>query len=121
MVATALIKKPNYQSGKTSARVIQVFLNVDLRSGHAGLSQIAQKKKLKLKVLEDGQFVIFINRRQTGMKCYLSGNTVTYTKRDRISLETIRFLPECFGGDADLAYDAALEKALKSKLKSEQH
>lgn len=100
-------------------KIVQCFLDADLRGGHNFLSGIAKKYGLILGNLTDNQFVVFINRRQNMMKCFVAGNTITFTKRDRIDLLAIESLPQAFGYTGELSYDKALEISLKKRLKSE--
>lgn len=111
----ALIKNPN-QKNLGYPRIVQCFLNADLRGGHNWLKSIGMKFNLDLEKLNNNQFVVFINRRQTMMKCYVAGNTVAFTKRDRIDLNAIQSLPEAFGYADGLDYDKALEISLRERL-----
>lgn len=110
----ALTKKPSFS--KAGTRVIQVFLDADLRSGHLGLTTLAKKNGLEISSLMNGQFIVFINRKKTMMKCFVAGNTISHTKRDRIDLNAIRYLPQAFGSNGEISYDAALEKSLRDRL-----
>ncbi len=99
-----------------SPRVLQVFLNTDMRGGHNALILLGKSHGLDLPALQDSQAVIFINRKRTLMKIYVSGNTFSYTKRDVIDLDVIRHIPKAFGANKSFSYDAALEESLREKL-----
>lgn len=96
--------------------ILRVFLNADLRASHRGLTEFAKTKKLDLPNLEKNQFVVFINRSRTMMKCFVHGNTIAFTKRDRIELSVISRLPQAFGYSGELKYDNALREYLEKKL-----
>lgn len=110
-----LVKKPYINEQKTPY-IVQCFLNADLRGSHDSLSRVAKKNGLDTRLLTNNQFVVFINRRRNMMKCFVAGNTISFTKRDRIDLAAISKLPQAFGSTGDLNYDHALELALEERL-----
>lgn len=112
----ALVKKPKLKRNADYPYVLQVFLDADLRGAHNMLSQIAKKEGLDLPNLGPNQFVVFINKRRNMMKCYVHGNTIAHTKRERLELEAISKLPQSFGYDGELNYDLAVQKHLEEKL-----
>lgn len=98
-------------------KIYRCFFDVDLRNGHHGLSILAIKNKINIKLLDNGEFVVFINRRRNALKLFAANNTIAHYKQNHIiDLNTIRLLPTVFNG-TEIKYDAALEKALKAKLK----
>lgn len=95
------------------SKIVRVFPNADLRNGHLGLAKLARNHQ---SVLEDGNFLLFINRRQSAFKLFTS-NLVTHYRspRGRVMVEAIRYIPEAFNGtkfNFDKAIDLALTKAL---------
>ena len=98
-------------------RLISVFPNTDLRSGHAGLTKVALKAKRDVSKLEPGNFILFINRNQSAFKMFASNNMVVHYKspRGRIHIDAIQYLPACFNGEK-LNYNKALGMALEKTL-----
>lgn len=75
---------------------------------------------MDLESLEEGQYVVFINKRKTLMKVYVFGNTFSFTRRERIDLAALQYLPVAFGGkgfDFDLALKESLSERLITKKK----
>lgn len=98
--------------------IISVFPNADLRCSHLGLTIEARKKGKDPRTLDHGDFLLFINRRQSAMKLFGSNNTIIHHRaaRGRIELRTIQYIPQCFhAGKFD--YDKALGIVLEKKLK----
>lgn len=118
-------KQKSYLVANDRPTILQVFLNADLRGSHNHLIEIADKYKIKLPELGKNQAVIFINKKQTLMKCYVAGDTFSFTRRDRIDLNAIKHLPEAFGYSGEFDYDKALgirlEELMDRKKKKELH
>lgn len=104
-------------------KLISVFPNSDLRSSHRGLTLAAVKAKRKPpELLENGEFHLFLNRRQTAFKMLAANSTVVHYKSPRgsIDIRTIEYLPHCFNAgelDYDKALRIVLEKILRKKVK----
>lgn len=109
-VVRANRKKP------ANMRIIQCFVDADLRGSHKNLQKTALAYKLDLAELQENEAVIFINKKRTLMKCAVKGNTFSFTRRDHIDLEVVEYLPRYFGGDG-FDYDGALEESLNTRLK----
>lgn len=109
-----LVKKINREE-VSRPTILQVFLNADLRGSHNHLILIAKDHELELESLTPNQAVIFVNKRQTLMKCYVAGNTFSFTKRDRIDLAAIQYLPKSFGG-GKFDYDLALADSFDERF-----
>jgi|SRR5581483_109634 len=95
-------------------RVLQVFLNADLRCSHDGLTEIAKKGGLNVKELKPGQYVVFLNAAKNRMKLYAANNVVAYFKSPEggiIDPRTLCDLPRAFNGTS-INYEAALKEAL---------
>jgi hypothetical protein len=95
-------------------RVLQVFLNADLRCSHDGLREIAKKGGLDVKDLQAGQYIVFLNAAKDRLKLYAAGNVVAYMKqpdRGKIDPRMIAELPRAFNGTA-IQYEVAIKEAL---------
>lgn len=112
-----LIEKTISRNAYDKQTIVQVFLDADLRGSHNHLIELAQKKDLDLLELDPQETVIFINKKKTLMKCFVAGNTFSFTRRDRIDLEAIQYLPKAFGSKRGFEYDKALEISLNERLK----
>jgi hypothetical protein len=100
------------------SRVLQVFLNADLRCAHAGLSKLAQRSNLDVRKLENGQYILFLNAAKDRLKMFAANNVVAYFKAPqgtRIDLRVLSELPRVFNGTS-IDYDAALRKTLTQAL-----
>lgn len=91
----------------------QVFLNADLRGSHNWLTELAKKKNINVNALQNGEMVVFVNRRKTMMKVYTAFNSVVHTKQDRIDLGAIEHLPQIFSQYGQVNYSKALAKKLQ--------
>lgn len=95
-------------------RVLQVFLNADLRCSHDGLREIAKKGGLDVKDLQPGQYIVFLNAAKNRLKLYASNNVVAYMKQpdgSRIDPRMIAELPRAFNGTT-INYESAIKDAL---------
>ncbi len=98
--------------------IIQVFLNVDMRNMHDGLTKIAKKNGIEVGILSARQYVVFINAAKTKVKVYAANDTIAYSrsKSGKLQMEAVAKIPECFGGGA-FNYDQALKLVLEELLK----
>lgn len=101
-------------------KVISVFPNADLRSGHNGLRKLALKNKQSID-LDPGEFHLYINRAQTAFKMFAANHVLVHYKSPRgmIDIRTIQYLPYCFNAgelDYDKALSVVLHKFLKKKV-----
>lgn len=106
-----------------SGRVIQCYLNSDLRCSHDGLAEVAKKDKIMVKSLEPGQYVVFINSKKDRMKVYASNNVLAYLRLEdgrRIDLNTVREIPRAFAASGRIDYDKALEKVVREGLEKKR-
>lgn len=98
-------------------KIYRCFFDTDLRNGHDGLTLLAIRNKINLKMLDHGEFVVFINRRRNALKLFAANNVIAHYRQSHIiDLNTIRLLPTVFNG-TEIKYDTVLEKVLKSKLR----
>ncbi len=97
--------------------LVSVFPNTDLRAGHRGLGLLAIKNKRDPSRLDNGEFLLFINRGQTMFKLFTANNIVIHYKSPRglVDIRTIRYIPECFAAGT-FNYNKALELVLKKTL-----
>lgn len=118
-----LVKRPllsRSYSPSSQMRILQVFLNADLRGSHNSLIVLGKAHGLDLVNLAQGQAVVFINKRRTLMKIYVTGNSFSFTRRGFIDLEAIKHLPKSFGANEDFDYDRALAISLEERLGRKQ-
>jgi hypothetical protein len=101
------------------SRVVQVILNADLRCQHDGLTAIAKTFGLNVNTLKCGEYVVFVNTRQSAIKMYAANNTVAHFKlpSDRkLDLRVIGLIPRFFNG-SKVDYEGALKKVLETKVR----
>ena len=94
---------------------------MDFRLGHLGLTLLAHKKKLKPETFSQGEFIVFVNRRQTALKMLTSSNVLIYKQNNhkRINLEMVQYLPTFFNG-SDFDIKSAIKQALTTALARKQ-
>lgn len=99
-------------------RVLHVFRNADLRSGHHGLSALAAGAKRYTSDLKEGEFLVFINRRADKIKVYAANETVAYHRSTtgRIEMTALQHIPKVFSG-GKFNFDEATRKALENILR----
>lgn len=102
-----------------AGRVIQVFLNADLRYGMRGLSETCYKHGIKTLELKSGQYVVFVNRSRTMLKLITQNNVVAQLKRNNgevIDLTIISRIPQAFLAQGTVSCDELIkQKLLDSK------
>lgn len=109
---------PKFTRPHTS-KVLQCFLNADLRCGHEGLSALAKQSGIDITKLQPGQYVLFINSSKDKLKLYASNNVVAYLKLStgqRLNMATIQLIPKAFQGTGRIDYDKALKEVLLTAL-----
>lgn len=112
----------------TNAKIFKLFLDVHMGASHEGLSRLAEKAKVKLEELQDGDLLMFLNRKADRLKVLgARGKVIGYLRMEkgqRIMKESIQFLPRTFGAQGfdynravGMALDAQLSKRLPFKKK----
>lgn len=101
-------------------RTVVFIDNVHMGLGHDGLTLVAKKFSVDPARLGDGEIVMFLNRGRDKLKIMgKQGKVIGYLKmpnKSRIMLDAIQYIPQCFGADGSLNYDAAIKKALEERL-----
>ena len=100
-------------------RVLQCFLNADLRCGHEGLAILAKQNGIDITELKPGQYVLFINSHKDKLKLYACNNVVAYLKLpsgQRLNMATIQLIPKAFRGTGTIDYDKALKEVILTAL-----
>lgn len=100
-------------------RLIRLFLDTDLRCSHDGLAEIAAKSKIKVENLTPGELLVFVNSSKTQVKVFAAHNTVASHKNPsgrRLMMDSLRYIPEAFGGSGRIDMDAAIKKALEKVM-----
>ncbi len=95
--------------------IVNYFPNTHLGKGHVGLAELSRIAKKPIEKLRDGEFNLFINRKQTMLKLYgNSGMIIHYRHPEdhRINLDTIKLLPKYLDG-GNLNYKGALREVLE--------
>lgn len=96
-------------------KIKAVFPETPMYYSHLGLAKIAMKRKIDVKKLEPGEFVVFVNRPLNACKIFTHGNVIAYLRtvdNRRLEMRTIQLLPSYFRG-GQFHYDKALEQVLK--------
>lgn len=106
----------------STGRIIQCFMDADLRGGHDWLADMARTHKINVKSLQPGEFVVFVNRAQDKIKMYASHNIVAYMKLEggrRVTFDLICEIPRAFNAngrlDANKAMRDAAEKVFRPR------
>lgn len=101
------------------AKLLQVFLNSDMRCCHDGLAKLAKENKVDVKKLEPGEFVIFINSSMDRVKLYTANEVVAYLRlqKGKVDLRTISLIPRAFMASGKFQYDESLKEIILERLK----
>lgn len=94
-------------------RIIEVIHNADMRNGLNGLFRIAKKHGAHPENLKKGEFLVFINTKESMFRVYVSGTTFAHFKPEsgRVDKRMIQHLPEAFNGTS-FEWNNALKKAI---------
>ena len=99
-------------------RLIRIVFNADLRNSHDGLAAVAKKLRVNVSELEVGEFVVFVNSKQSALKLYAAGNTLAHfkmPKNRRMDMRVIAMIPRFFNGK-ELRYDDAISEMIRKKF-----
>ena len=103
-------------------KLVRYFSNVHLGNAHRGLAQLARKENIDVRNLGKGEFVVFVNTKQTAFKMFAPGNIIAHYKNKedkRIDPRTIVMLPNYFDG-AEINYDRALKAVIEREFKEKK-
>lgn len=117
-MADFLSEAQHLASKTKSTRVIRLFPDSDMRCSHEGLAAVAKKNDIDPLTLHPGEFLVFINSRQTMFKIYAPGNCIAFVKHPeghRLDLSVVRYIPRFFNG-TEFNLDAATRKMIGEKL-----
>lgn len=101
-----------------SNKILRVIFDSDMRCSHDGLRKIALKLKVKVDDLTKGEFIVFINTKQTMLKIFAAGNTIAFFKTPdgkRMNMNVIPLIPTYFNGE-EFKYDKAVEALVKKEF-----
>jgi hypothetical protein len=101
-------------------KILQVFEDADLRCSHDGLGEIALKSKIKLKELEEGEYVVFFNTTRTHLKIAAAHNVIAHSKMEHgrfYDLGCIQNVVRAFHNTGRIEYDEALKERLEELLR----
>jgi len=100
--------------------IVSYFPDTDLRSGHFGLGVLAKLAGKAASTLGQGEFIVFVNRRQSAMKLLAAHNVLVHvkapTEAGRLDLRTIKFIPKYFNGTS-FNYKKALAEVLEKDFR----
>jgi hypothetical protein len=97
-------------------RILRVIFEADMRGGHRALSSLAKDLKIYVDKLNDGEHVVFINRRLDRIKVYSSRNVLSYhLSHTKLDLTALSYFSQCYGAKG-FSYDEALKKSLQKRL-----
>lgn len=97
-------------------KTVHIFLSVDMRMGHDGLSSYAKKKGVELALLPSQTACVFIARDRRRIKAYSANGVLCYVKaltNRPFDLEALDYIPQAFSPDGVMDYDKALRKRLE--------
>lgn len=90
----------------------------DMRCGHEGLRMLAKRLK-RDPDLKPGQFLVFLNSRQSQAKILTAGDVLLHLRppgANKLNLEAIAKLPEFFGGGG-FNYTKAVQNTLPEQVR----
>jgi hypothetical protein len=101
-------------------RLIRIFQDADLRCSDLGLTELAEKAKIKTDELQPGEILIFVNVKATMVKVLAnSGYGLVYagyrSQHGRLERRALKHIPAAFGGGV-INYDKALAATLEELL-----
>jgi hypothetical protein len=101
------------------AHIVHYFKDADMRCAHHGLSVLAKKHKHSVETLKSGEFLLFVNARQTIAKVLGAGGVILHLKSEngRIDFRTLRYLPQLFSGK-HFTYNDALSKVIEEDFRA---
>lgn len=102
----------------TTQRIIRYFPDVHLGNSHRGLSELALKSGVNITKLSIGEYVVFVNKRQTALKMFAFGNVVAHLKMPhgtRLDPRIITLIPRFFTGRG-IDYDGAMEHVIRKEF-----
>lgn len=111
----AILPRPTIPRQTGSGRLLQVWLNQDMRNGHEGLAEVAKQGGLDVSKLKPGQYLVFINAKMDRIKMYGANNVVAYQVLEggrKVDLRVVREIPKVFQSTGKLDYDLALERVV---------
>lgn len=99
-------------------KIIRVFLNVDMRNQHNGLTRVAANESVDLLKIKPHEHVIFINTRKNKLKMFSTNGVLSYVmaKEGMLNLAMIEQIPRCFNQDSTLDWNKAQRLALEKQL-----
>jgi len=107
-----------------SNKLIRYFPETDMRNGHRGLMKIALAKKINVKTLKHGEFVVFTNKKMNKLKMFgVGGNFIAYLslpKERSIDKEAIQYLPATMNG-GQLDYSKAIERRIDRQVSTRRN
>lgn len=113
-----------HKATENTGKILQIFLNADMRNGHDGLEKLAKDNGINVKELQPGQYVIFVNAHRDRIKLFAAHNVIAYHKLETGRIYDPRvfaLIPRAFNGtgrlDMDSALKSVIEEALKKKVK----
>lgn len=74
------IDRFQFAAPKSVNRIIQYIPDVNMQNGHNGLTRIAAKFGISCDSLNEGEFVLFMNKSRTILKLFAPGNVIGHLK-----------------------------------------
>lgn len=103
----------------SAPKICKLFLDIHMGLSHDGLGRVAARAKVKLDTLEDGDLLMFCNRKGDKMKVLgARGKVIGYLRMpdgNKIMRDSLQFIPHTFGATG-FNYDAAVSMALEKRL-----
>lgn len=101
-------------------KTIHVFVGVDMRQSHLGLTKLASQNKIDLNTMQQDSAIVFISRDRMRMKAYSGNGVLSYlVSSDRkrpFDLQAIDEFPKAFDKNGTMNYEKALKERLKKAL-----
>lgn len=113
----------NRKRGSSGGRIVQVFLNADMRQGHSGLKKLAESYGIYPELFERGEYLVFINRQQKMLKVMAGKDLIAFYKSPsgRLTMESIQYIPEAFLSDGNFEMGLAIKRALTQAFERRLH
>ena len=100
-------------------KILKLFQNIHMNLGHDGLIKLSKQNKVDVYKMENGDLLMFINKRGDKLKVLGPfGRVVGYLKMpngQRIMMEALQYIPHTFGASG-FDYDKACVKALEKRI-----
>lgn len=96
----------------------RIYFDTSMSLSFGGLSEMMKKSKLDIGTIESGEFVVFVNRKQTAFKLLCGPSLLVYHNNGgrRFPITAITQMPRFFDG-SKIDFSAAVDRAVRENMK----